>query len=210
MAEATIRVLLVEDHLLVRDALVEALADHPRIEVDGVAASRAEGESLLGSMAVDVVVADLQLGDGLGTDLVAVAQRRSPAPPVLLMTGTDDRKGLSEALAAGCAGFVSKGQGLDRLVEAVLVVAGGAAFFPATLLDQVMRTPSTRVELTERETEVLVLLARARTVGEISDELHLSPHTVRNHVKQILSKLGARNQLEAVVIAAREGMVDLA
>ncbi len=209
MSDDPIRVLLVEDHLLVRDALAEALNDHPEIVIAGVAASRAEGEVLLGALAVDAVVADLQLGDGLGTDLVAVAQKRSPAPPVLLMTGTDDRKGLSEALAAGCAGFVSKGQGLDRLVEAVLVVAGGAAFFPATLLDQVMRSPAPRSELTERETDVLRLLADARTVAEISEELHLSPHTVRNHVKQVLAKLGARSQLEAVVIAAREGLVDL-
>ncbi|MEM9463796.1 MAG: response regulator transcription factor [Actinomycetota bacterium] len=209
MADHPIRVLLVEDHLLVRDALADALDDHPEISVAGVAASRAEGEALLNALVVDAVVADLQLGDGLGTDLVAVAKRRTPTPPVLLMTGTDDRKGLSEALAAGCAGFVSKGQGLDRLVEAVLVVAGGAAFFPASLLDTVMRTPAPRHDLTDRETDVLRLLATARTVTEISEELHLSPHTVRNHVKQILAKLGARSQLEAVVLAAREGLVDL-
>ena len=209
MSDTPIRVLLVEDHLLVRDALAEALADHPEIVVAGVAGSRAEGEGLLRALAIDAVVADLQLGDGLGTDLVPVAQERDPAPPVLLMTGTDDRKGLSEALAAGCAGFVSKGQGLDRLVEAVLVVAGGAAFFPASLLDQVMRNPAPRRDLTDRETDVLGLLADARTVTEISELLHLSPHTVRNHVKQVLAKLGARNQLEAVVIAAREGLVDL-
>ena len=210
MAADVIRVLIVEDHRLVSDALVESLALHGDLEVAGVAANFAEGEALLAATAVDVVLADLQLGDGLGTGLVAAAQRRNPSPPVLLMTGTDDRKGLEEALAAGCSGFVSKGQGLDRLVEAVRVVAGGAAFFPAALLARVVQGTPPAVNLTERELDVLRLLARARTVAEIAEDLSVSPHTVRNPVKQILTKLGARSQLEAVVIAARKGLVELA
>ena len=77
-----------------------------------------------------IQVADAVLGDGDGTDLVELAALRSPAPPVLLITGTDDRRGLDMALRSGCAGFVSKTQGLDRLVDAVVAIAAGSTVFP--------------------------------------------------------------------------------
>ncbi|MFN3215016.1 MAG: response regulator [Acidimicrobiales bacterium] len=208
-----IAVLLVEDHDMVREALGSALDARATIEVVGSAASVADARALLAGAEtrVDVVVADLQLGDGQGTDLVEMAARRSPPASVLLITGTDDRRGLDLALRTGCAGFVSKAQGLDRLVDAVVAIAAGTAVFPAGLLAGVTRDGDAAVgaTLTAREREVLQMLAEACSIDDIAAELVLSPHTARNHVKAILSKLHARSQLEAVVVGARHGLVEI-
>ena len=128
-----------------------------------------------------------------------------------MITGLDDQEAVAKALTSGCAGFVSKAQGFDRLVEAIRAVAQGSAFYPAALMgaafDAARNEPES--DLSARELEVLRLLANARLVDEIAEELYLSPHTVRNHVKRILAKLGARSQLEAVVVAARLGLVEV-
>lgn len=194
---------------MVLDGMTAALGNHALLTVAATASSLKEGLRGLADHQVDVVVTDLELGDGLGTELVAAAAKLDPPPAVLLITGTDDRRGVSEALAAGCAGFVSKGQGFDRLVDAVHSVANGAAVFPAELLGESLgvRADSRSNALSEREREVLQLLAVARTAKDIADELYLSEHTVRNHIRQVLAKLEARSQLEAVVIGARLGIV---
>jgi DNA-binding NarL/FixJ family response regulator len=208
-----ITVLLVEDHDMVREALGSALDARATIEVVGSAAGVADARVLLaeGGTPIDVVVADLQLGDGQGTDLVEMAARRSPPASLLLITGTDDRRGLDLALRSGCAGFVSKAQGIDRLVDAVIAIAAGTAVFPAGLLAGVTRDGDASVgaTLTAREREVLQMLAEACSIDDIAAQLVLSPHTARNHVKAILSKLHARSQLEAVVIGARHGLVEI-
>ncbi len=211
MTERTVRVVLVEDHAMVLDAMRDALAHRDEIEVAGWARSYREATELLTMRNADVLVTDLHLGDGRGTDLVDFASSAKPPIPVLLITGTDDRKGIEAALASGCAGFVSKTQGFAQLVDAVLAVAHGAAVFPASLLSQTLGSEreAASSDLSRRELEILELLASAKTVPEIAGILHLSVHTVRNHVKQVLTKLNAHSQLEAVVIAARRGLVDI-
>lgn len=206
-------VILVEDHEMVRDAMVAALAVHDDIAlVDAVNSVGAATEAISRGRA-DVVVTDLELGDGTGTELVAMCQTLDPPPAVLLITGTDEQEGIQQALAAGCAGFVSKADGFDTLVDAIHIAARGGAVFPAALLNTALASPSSTATnvagLTEREIEVLQLLAEARTTTEIAEHLYLSPHTVRNHIKQVLAKLGAHSQLEAVVIGARTGIVTI-
>ena len=208
---APVRLLLVEDHEMVLEAMQAALVTHRNIEVTAVASSVQNATEVLKVTDVDLVVTDLRLGDGVGTELVAVARTLNPAPPVLLITGTDDQRGIEDALDAGCAGFVSKSEGFDRLIEAIRAISTGGVFFHAVLLAQRLRPGATRVgaTLTTRELEVLQLLARAMSVGDIAEDLVLSVHTVRNHIKQVLAKLQARSQLEAVVIGARNGLVEI-
>ncbi len=204
-----VRTILVDDHAMVLDAMTAAMSQRREIEVAGTASSFDQAVELLALSTVDVVVTDLHLGEDRGTELVAHASRLNPPIPVLLITGTDGRKAVDAALASGCAGFVSKSQGFERLVDAVLSVASGAAVFPAALLSATFDAERRdRRNLSPRELEILQLLADARPVPAIADELHLSGHTVRNHVKRILVKLGAHSQLEAVVVAAREGIVE--
>ena len=206
-----VRLLLVEDHEMVLEAMQAALASHTNIEVVAVAGSVHDATEALKSVDVDMVVTDLRLGDGAGTDLVEVAQSLKASPPVLLITGTDDQRGINDALDAGCAGFVSKSEGFDRLVDAIRAISTGGVFFPAVLLAERLRPGTTRpgATLTARELQVLQLLAQAMSVTDIAGELVLSVHTVRNHIKQVLAKLHARSQLEAVVIGARNGLVEI-
>ncbi len=210
MTGRTIRAILVDDHAMVLDAMAAAMGLHPEIEIAGTAGSFDDAVAMLALSTVDVVVTDLHLGDGRGTDLVEYASRLNPPIPVLLITGTDGRRAVDAALSSGCAGFVSKSQGFERLVDAVVAVARGAAVFPAALLSATLVAErSDRAGLSPRELEILQLLADASPVPAIAERLHLSTHTVRNHVKRVLVKLGAHSQLEAVVIAARDGIIEL-
>lgn len=204
------RVIVVDDQKMVLDAMCAGLDARPDIEIVGTASSFAGAVELISMRPADLIVTDFELGDGVGTDLVANASRSAHRIPVLLITGTDERRGAEAALASGCAGFVSKSQSFDELVQAIMAVARGAAVFPASALTEALnKGPANHADLSPRELEVLRLLASATSASEISDEMHLSIHTVRNHVKRILAKLGARSQLEAVVIAARRGYVTI-
>jgi DNA-binding NarL/FixJ family response regulator len=204
-----IRLLLVDDHEMVLDSMDLALRRREGITIVATARSLHDAITYLDTAGVDVVVTDLDLGDGPGTELVAHANRQEPPVPVLLITGTDDRRGTEVALSTGCAGFVSKSAGIDELATAIASVARGAAVFPAALLSAMM-TPDHDVSesgLSPRELEILQLLAQGRSAPEIGRDLHLSVHTVRNHIKQVLAKLDARSQLQAVVLAVRRGYV---
>jgi DNA-binding NarL/FixJ family response regulator len=211
--ETTVRVLLVEDHEMVARGLQAALEDEPDLEVVGLAGSVAAGVASFVELKPDVTVMDFRLPDGEGTDATRRIRIVDDEAPVLLLTGADDPNVVSEALDAGCSGFVTKDRGVDELASAIRSVARGAAVFPAGLLARALSPSSTRSrvgdDLTGREREVLVLLAAGRSTEEMAAELFLSLHTVRNHVRNILTKLHARTKLEAVVISARAGIVDL-
>jgi DNA-binding NarL/FixJ family response regulator len=196
---------------MVLAGLVEALSGDAALEVVGQARSLAEAEEVLATTSADVVVTDLQLEDGSGTTLVEVADRASPGAVVLLISGFNDRRAVEAALDSGCAGFVSKGRGVDELIHAITTVARGAAVFPARVLADLMggdlTKPFLSSALSDRELEVLTLLAKARSADQIADDLGVSLHTVRNHIRAVLTKLEARSQLEAVVIGVRAGLV---
>lgn len=206
------RVLLVEDHEMVATGLKAVLDAEPDLEVSGWARSGAEAIIAYKEQRPDAVLMDYRLPDTTGTQVTAHLRDIDPDATVLLVTGHDgSRSVLGEALEAGCAGFVSKERSVDELAAAVRAVVRGAAVFPADLLASVTRPePATKTsELTAREREVLGLLAQGRSTDEIQQQLFLSQHTVRNHVRNVLNKLHARTKLEAVVIAARAGLVDL-
>ena len=195
---------------MVLEGLTALLGSHPALEVVGVAASVEVAWPLIAEFEPDVVVTDHQLRDGTGIEL-AERMFQAKLQSKLLLTSGRGNVVIGDALAAGCAGFVSKDQTGDELIAAVLAVAGGAAVFPAGLLRELAHNDSTGTgaTLTDREHQILRLLADANTVSDISTQLVLSVHTVRNHIQSILTKLHARNQLEAVVIAARAGLIDL-
>lgn len=199
-----IRVLVVEDQDLLRDALVAALEIEPDIRVVSATPDLADARRALRQIdgELDVAIVDFRLPDGNGTDLDTDCRR-------LLITGTNEEIAVRAALEAGFEGFVAKGSGLGELAQAVRVVNSGGAIFPAGLLPALGATHSPDEPLTDREMDVLSDLAEACSPAMIATRRHLSIHTVRNHIRSILTKLGAHSQLEAVVIAARSGLVDL-
>lgn len=202
---SVLRVGLIEDHDLCREGLIALLSADERFDIAGTGASLTEYRDTQ-PWDADVLVADYRLPDGKGTELADEA-----GCPVLIISGATAHGVLDDAVRTGCAGFASKFQSVIELAEKIVVVANGGTVFPADAIRRVVDPPASAqfTPLTARERDVLEYLAEARSVQEISGALHLSQHTVRNHVRSILTKLHARSQLEAVVNAVRMGLLDL-
>jgi DNA-binding NarL/FixJ family response regulator len=208
-----VRVLLVEDHEMVASGISALLDAEPDLEVVRWARTGAEAVDAYLEQRPDAVLMDYALPDATGTSVTAQLRERDPDACVLLVTGHEQsQRVIGEALDAGCAGFVSKERSVSDLANAIRAAVHGAAVFPADLLAAVTKkriSGGGNAELTAREREVLELLAQGRSTDEIQEQLFVSQHTVRNHVRSVLNKLHARTKLEAVVIAARSGLVDL-
>jgi len=206
-----LRIVIVEDHELLLDALLDALEQNSWINVAASYRSVADFEAAVDGLSIDVVVTDLELGDGSGTDVVRLARERAAAE-ALIMTGQGDTRGVSAALESGAAGFISKTASLGQLIKAIRTVGDGTAVYPAPLLQQQLAGADPArigVDLTDREQSVLECLARGLNATQIGEELHISVHTSRNHIRALLTKLQAQSQLEALVIAVRAGLVEI-
>lgn len=207
-----IRVLLVEDHDMVAEAIEMALAHTEGIAVVARARSIATALSEAPRCAPDVVVLDRRLPDGDSIDAIARLRAVTDAR-VLVLTGDATTAVATRVAEAGAAGLVLKSSRLDELTDAVRRVAAGEVVFSPGLLAGVFDRLTGRVRpvgasLTNRERETLLLLADGASTGEISARLSVAHNTARNHVQRVLEKLGARSKLEAVAIARREGLLD--
>ena len=206
---------MVDDQRMVADGLVHVLSAQPDIEVVRSAHSVAETRTAVTSFAPNVVVVDWALPDGDGVSVVEAVRASSPDARVLVLADLGDAGAVTAALTSGCDGFVTRDRGLEELVAAVAAVGRGEAVLSpaaASVLarDHRDRDRSTVPILSARELQIVAGLARGLTNRAIAEELYLSVHTVRNHIQRICRRLGASTRLEVVVIAAREGLVDLA
>jgi DNA-binding NarL/FixJ family response regulator len=208
-ASSPVRVLLVEDHDMVAEALQQALDRADGITVVGRARSRAEAVADAREHEPDVVVLDRRLADG--DALGVIAELGSGGARVLVLTGDATSSVAAQVAKAGGAGLLLKSSQLGVLESAVRDVAAGGVVFDPELLPGVLDRLTGRVpgaELTVRERETLDLLAEGATTDEIGLRLGVSRNTTRNHVQRVLEKLGARSKLEAVAVARREGLID--
>ncbi|SEL84811.1 response regulator transcription factor [Nonomuraea pusilla] len=207
------RLLLVEDHAMVAEAIGQALGRVPGIEVVAKAGSIASAVAETGRTRPDVVVLDRRLPDGDGVAAIGRIRAAAPRTRVLVLTGEATAAVAAAVVEAGGAGLVVKSSRLDELESAVREVAAGGVVFPPALLPGVLARLTGRAgpqgaALTPRERETLLLLAEGAGTAEISERLGIARNTTRNHVQHVLEKLGARSKLEAVAIARREGLVD--
>jgi len=207
----TIRVFIIDDHRMFTQAVAAALTEEPDMEVVDTVENLASARERLEHLEVDVILLDQRLPDGQGTHAAAELRALCPGAKVVLVTAAMEPSVLNEALAAGCAGFVTKGDSIDALAAAVRAADSGATPVSPAMLNRIMRGDSNRVNLTEpltpRETAVLLFLADGMSNDEIAKRLFISIHTLRNHIQSIISKLGAHSKLEAVSIAIREGVI---
>jgi PAS domain S-box-containing protein len=216
--DQNVRVLLVEDHAAVREALASALERETGFEVVGQAASMAEARTLLDQ--VDVAVVDLGLPDGYGGDLIAELREVNPRAQALVLSASLDRTELANAIESGAAGALSKTSGLEEVVDAVRRVRAGEPLLPMDEILSLLSFAGRRREreredraaietLTPREREVLQALAAGLDSQQAADRLHITLRTQRNHIANILAKLGVHSQLQALVFALRYDLVEI-
>jgi len=212
-------VVIVDDAELFREALRAAFSQEG-FEVKAVAGDAMRGIDITREHQPDLVMLDLLMPGMSGLEVVGTIIKASPRTKVVLLTSSESAEDLLEAVKAGASGYLTKDTPLPRLVAAMHeVIDGGAAVSPAmggklfTALRALLRhsgTLSARVpELTGRELEILGLVGSGKTSREIAEELFISENTVRNHVRNVLDKLGLRSRFEAVTWAQREGLIEV-
>jgi DNA-binding NarL/FixJ family response regulator len=213
-----IRVLLVDDQELVRTGLRGILRTTFGFEVVGECADGGEVTAAVEATAPDVVLMDVRMPFTDGVQATLRLRQRGQDPPVLALTTFDDDEALAGMLRAGASGFVLKGVPAEDLQRAVRTVAGGGAWLDpavtARVLDIYRSAPATAAggrdqeldTLTARELEVLALIGRGRTNGEIAAQLFVSEGTVKTHVNHLFAKLGLRDRAAAVVFAFDHGL----
>ena len=212
--EATaIRVVVVEDHPMFRNGLVALLDDEEGIEVAGQAASGEVAVEVVTALDPDVVLMDLHLPGLSGIEATSQITDRQPRTAVLALTMLDDESTILSAMRAGARGYLLKEATPDEIVRTVLAVAAGQAVFGGAAATRTLAAlRATRHEtrpfpiLTDRETEVLDLIARGLTNASIAERLYLSDKTVRNHVSNIFTKLGVSDRAAAVAHARDGGL----
>ncbi|QHT55357.1 response regulator transcription factor [Cellulomonas sp. H30R-01] len=211
----TVRAVLVDDHPVFRIGMAALLDSLPGIRVTGQAASAAEARTLLGgSVEADVVLMDLDLGDGSGVDLTRDLLRDRPGLAVLVVTMHEDDDAVVASVRAGARGYLVKSAPPDAVERAVRAVAAGEMILSPAVAQRAMSyvlggRAATRVpfpQLTDREREVLDLVAAGLDNAVISKRLALSPKTVRNHVANVLTKLAVPDRSAAIVRAREEGL----
>ena len=206
------RVLVVDDHEVLASSLALVLDTEPDLTSVGVAGSLADARRMIGTTAPDVLLLDHRLPDGDGVTAIPELRQLRPALRVVVLTASAADHVLIAAIEAGASGFVSKTRGIEEVTAAVRAAATGEAVISPELLTRLLprlgrRSPTPHQDLTEREREVLGLVADGMTNAAIAEHLVVSVHTVRNHVANLSSKLGAHSKLEALSIAVREGLL---
>ncbi len=210
-------VLIVDDAELFREGLRAAFLQEG-FDVVGLAAEAMTGIDLVREHEPDLVMLDLLMPGMSGLEIVGTIIRVSPKSRVVLLTSSESSDDLLAAVKAGASGYMTKDTPLPRLVAAMNdVLAGGAAVSPAmggklfTALRSLLRHNGVKLErtpeLTGRELEILTLVGEGMTSREIAERLYISENTVRNHVRNILDKLGLSSRFEAVQWAYREGLL---
>ncbi len=204
-------VLIIEDHLMIAESLHAAIDRVDDVVIVGMAGTLAEGERLARTLQPDVIVLDFRLPDGDAPDVMARLLGVRDGTRVLVLSALSDYRSVVRALEAGASGYLLKDQTLDELIAAVRVVrSGGQALAPSLvprLMSRLTRSPSSADRLSRRELEVLQLLSEGLSTADLASRLHLSVNTVRNHIQNAISRLGAHSKLEAVSIALRDGLI---
>ncbi|MFC9595967.1 response regulator [Streptomyces sp. NPDC056944] len=217
-----IRVLLVDDQPLVRAGLRVLMADTPDIEVAGEAGTGTEAVALARDLGPDVVVMDVRMPGMDGIEATRIVTAGPGAPRVLVLTTFDDDAYVYGALRSGASGFLVKDMALDDILAAIRVVAAGDALIAPGVTRRLIEEFAARPEparrpspepsrgldgVTGREREVLTLVGRGLSNGEIAERLHISAATAKAHVARLFSKLDARDRVQLVILAYEAGLV---
>ena len=211
-AEQQIRVLIVEDHRMFAQALRTALDDSDDLAVTDAVGTVSDAVQAASEMRPDVVLMDYRLPDGDGVEAARRIKAVLPDTKIVMLSATSDDSVLREAIQAGCSGYLTKNHAIEELVLAVRAAHRGEALISPAMLSRLLDRLGDRSrpgsDLTNRETEVLRLLAQGLSNQAIATSLDIRLATVRNHVQSVIEKLQAHSKLEAVATAHRLGLIE--
>lgn len=205
----TIRVVLADDHPVVRDGLAVLLGAIEGIEVVGVAATGRDAVRAAVTLRPDVLVMDIHMPDLDGVAATQEVCRAAPGVGVLMLTMLDDEESVRAAIRAGAAGYVLKGDSRDQIVRAIHAVAAGDVILGSAVARQVVtggRAAEPFPQLTARERQILDQLAAGRSTAAIASRLGIAAKTVHNNLSVVFTKLGVTSRTEAAVLARKAGL----
>jgi len=210
MAEpaSVIKVFIVDDHPVVRFGLRTMLESEKNIVVTGTAESAKEALIEIGRLQTDVVLMDLRMPEMEGTDAIVELRRVQPDVRILVLTNYEADEDILRALQAGAMGYILKNTPQEEIVRAVEMVYENKRCVPPHIAQRLLETIG-REQLSQRELEVLTLVAMGLMNKEIAERLFISDKTARNHVASCLLKLGANDRTEAAITAIRRGLIRL-
>jgi len=195
------------------------LAVEPGIEVIGEAGDGVEGTELASTAAPDIVLLDIRMPKRSGIEACLAIKEAVPSAKIIMLTVSDEEADLYEAVKSGASGYLLKDSSIEEVAQAVRVVAEGQSLISPSmavkLIDEFKqmsrpeRTPGANFRLTERELDVLKLVAKGHNNRVIAGELFISENTVKNHVRNILEKLQLHSRMEAVMFAVKEKLLEL-
>ena len=208
MNEKSIRILIADDHYVVRMGLVALVETEPDLQVVGEAADGAQVVEMYQRLEPDLVLMDLRMPRSDGIAATRKIRDQFPKARILMLTTYDGDDDIHKALSAGASGYLLKNSTRESLIPALRAVAAGQRWIPQEVASRLAARKMFE-ELTPREVEVLHQLAKGRANKEIADVLKISEHTVKDHLKSILGKLHVADRTEAVTAALQRGIIHL-
>lgn len=214
----SIRILLVDDHMLVRQGIRSLLKDHETIEIVGEAGDGEMALELICELKPDIVILDIELPGIDGIDTTSGIMAANPQTKILALSMHSEKRYVSEMLASGARGYLLKDEDIDELVNAIEAIMAGEIYLSSKLVDTVVKDYTRRIsqtrepditDLSKREREILRLIAEGNTTREISEILNLKYKTVDTHRQQIMKKLDLHNVVDLTKFAIREGLIEL-
>ena len=211
MSSATgsdIRILIVDDHPVVRAGLTSMLATQPGLEVADSVSSGEEALDMLERQHLDIVLLDLRMPGMNGIDTLLAIKRKTIPVHVIVLTSYETDEDIYRAVNAGAEGYLLKNASLREMVEAIRAVRAGNRYIPRRIASRLAER-MTRSNLTARELEILKILTKGLTNKQIASALGISDNTVRNHINSIIEKLEVSDRTEASTTAIQRGIVDV-
>lgn len=208
MTQQNIRILVVDDHHIVRQGLVALLSTVSDFEVVAEADDGAEAVELHRKLRPDVTIMDLRLPRMSGVDAIIAIRSEFPQARFIVLTTYDGDEDIYRALQAGAKGYLLKGMNAGELTDAIRTVHAGKTRIPSVVAERLAERVS-GTELTTRELEVLRLIVQGHSNKEIGNRLHISEATVKTHINNLLSKLGVSDRTQAATTALQRGLVHL-
>jgi DNA-binding NarL/FixJ family response regulator len=204
----TVRLMIVDDHHIVRQGLAALLTTMPGLEVIAEASSGEQAIEMYRTHQPDVTLMDLRMQHGNGVEAIRSIRAEFPLARIIVLTTFDGDEDIFRALQAGARGYLLKGSDIDELVSAITAVHSGKSRIPAPVAERLAERMSNPV-LTERETDVLKLIVGGNSNKEIASALFISEATVKTHINNLLGKLGVTDRTQAATTALQRGIVHL-